>query len=346
MSLQMLVNAVLLGGLYALMGLGFSLQWGISGIVNLSYGAMVILGSYISLECFDLLHLDPFVSMIISGVILYALGGLIYRTLLQRVVRGGIVFTLIVTYAVRLITENGLLRVWSADYRTIRVTYAGNNFQFAGAAVPLVKCLVFVVVAVLVYLTYCFMMKTKTGKGIQAVALDTEGAQAVGISVEKMYLVNFALGTALAGMAGSLWASVYTFSPDSINMITGKVFIIALRAFGKKVLWLSYESIERGGLEQRAKEQETGWSVATHSNDFLYIAAALCIGLWCQIDYWHLHVCGNCSRDQSYVRLYGLSSLWQRHVLWGRSLYYRHRHEPGTVFLSRYALGGHRCNVV
>src|SRR5659263_218 len=228
MSLQMLVNAVLLGGLYALMGLGFSLQWGISGIVNLSYGAMVILGSYISLECFDLLHLDPFVSMIISGVILYALGGLIYRTLLQRVVRGGIVFTLIVTYAVRLITENGLLRVWSADYRTIRVTYAGNNFQFAGAAVPLVKCLVFVVVAVLVYLTYCFMMKTKTGKGIQAVALDTEGAQAVGISVEKMYLVNFALGTALAGMAGSLWASVYTFSPDSINMITGKVFIIAI----------------------------------------------------------------------------------------------------------------------
>lgn len=275
MSLQMLVNAVLLGGLYALMGLGFSLQWGISGIVNLSYGAMVILGSYISLECFDLLHLDPFVSMIISGVILYALGGLIYRTLLQRVVRGGIVFTLILTYAVRLITENGLLRVWSADYRTIRVTYAGNNFQFAGAAVPLVKCLVFVVVAVLVYLTYCFMMKTKTGKGIQAVALDTEGAQAVGISVEKMYLINFALGTALAGIAGSLWASVYTFSPDSINMITGKVFIIAILG-GLGNIW----GAAAGGLLLGLAETVGATLVGSQWQEVIGMAIMVIVLLW------------------------------------------------------------------
>jgi branched-chain amino acid transport system permease protein len=275
MSLQMLVNAILLGGLYALMGLGFSLQWGISGIVNLSYGAMVILGSYISLECFDLLHLDPFVSMIISGVILYALGGLIYRTLLQRVVRGGIVFTLILTYAVRLITENGLLRVWSADYRTIRVTYAGNNFQFAGAAVPLVKCLVFVVVAVLVYLTYCFMMKTKIGKGIQAVALDTEGAQAVGISVEKMYLVNFALGTALAGIAGSLWASVYTFSPDSINMITGKVFIIAILG-GLGNIW----GAAAGGLLLGLAETVGATLVGSQWQEVIGMAIMVIVLLW------------------------------------------------------------------
>jgi branched-chain amino acid transport system permease protein len=271
----MLVNAVLLGGLYALMGLGFSLQWGISGIVNLSYGAMVILGSYISLECFDLLHLDPFVSMIVSGAILFALGAGIYRTLLQRLVRGGIVFTLILTYAVRLITENGLLRVWSADYRTIRVTYAGNNFQFAGAAVPLVKCLVFVVVAVLVYLTYCFMMKTKTGKGIQAVALDTEGAQAVGISVEKMYLVNFALGTALAGIAGSLWASVYTFSPDSINMITGKVFIIAILG-GLGNIW----GAAAGGLLLGLAETVGATLVGSQWQEVIGMAIMVIVLLW------------------------------------------------------------------
>ena len=275
MNVQMLVNAVLLGGLYALMGLGFSLQWGISGIVNLSYGAMVILGSYISLECFSLLHLDPFISMIISGAILYALGALIYRTLLQRVVLGGIVFTLIVTYAVRLITENGLLRVWSADYRTIRVTYAGNNFQFAGAAVPLVKCLVFVVVAVLVYLTYSFMMKTKTGKGIQAVALDKEGAQAVGISVEKMYLVNFALGTALAGMAGSLWASVYTFSPDSINMITGKVFVIAILG-GLGYIW----GAAAGGLLLGLAETVGATLVGSQWQEVIGMAIMVIVLLW------------------------------------------------------------------
>ena len=69
----MLINAILLGGLYALMGIGFSLQWGISGIINLSYGAMVILGSYISLEFFNLFHMDPFISMTISGAILFVI---------------------------------------------------------------------------------------------------------------------------------------------------------------------------------------------------------------------------------------------------------------------------------
>jgi len=106
MGLQMLVNAILLGGLYALMGIGFSLQWGISGIINLSYGAMVMLGSYISLEFFNLFHIDPFISMIMSGAILFVLGAIIYRGLLQPFLKGGIVFTLILTFAVRLIMES------------------------------------------------------------------------------------------------------------------------------------------------------------------------------------------------------------------------------------------------
>jgi branched-chain amino acid transport system permease protein len=228
MSLQMLINAILLGGLYALMGIGFSLQWGISGIINLSYGAMVILGSYISLEFFNLFHLDPFISMIISGAILFVIGAAIYRTLLQPLIKGGIVFTLILTFALRLIIENIILKVWSADYRTIRVSYAGSNFQFGDAYIPLIKFLAFFVAAILIYLTYLFMMNTKTGKGIQAVALDKEGAQAVGMDVEKMYMINFALGTALAGLTGSLWASIYSFSPHLLGSMVGKVFIIAI----------------------------------------------------------------------------------------------------------------------
>jgi len=224
----MLINAILLGGLYALMGLGFSLQWGISGIINLTYGAMVILGSYISLELFNLFHIDPFISMILSGVILFIIGVAIYRIFLEPIMKSRLELTLVLTFAIRLIIENTMLKVWSADYRTIRVSYAGSNFQLGDAYVPLIKFLAFILAGVLVYLTYLFMMKTKIGKGIQAVALDREGAQAVGVDVEKMYLINFALGTALAGLVGSLWASIYSFSPQLLSIITGKVFIIAI----------------------------------------------------------------------------------------------------------------------
>ncbi len=228
MGLQMFVNALLLGGLYALMGIGFSLQWGISGIINLSYGAMVVLGSYLSLIIFNLLRIDPFISMFFSGAILFFLGAFVYRFSLQPLLKGGIVFTLIITFAIRLVLENIILLVWSADYRTIRLTYAGSNFRFFEAFIPLTKFITFIIALILVYLTYLFMMNTKVGKGIQAVALDKEGAEAVGVDVQKMYLINFALGTALAGITGSLWASIYSFSPHVMNVIIGKVFIIAI----------------------------------------------------------------------------------------------------------------------
>lgn len=228
MGLQMFVNAILLGGLYALMGIGFSLQWGISGIINLSYGAMVILGSYLSLIMFNLFKIDPFISMFFSGAILFLLGVLIYRFSLQPLLKGGIVFTLIITFAIRLVIENIILLIWSADYRTIRLTYAGSNFRFLDAFIPSTKFITFIIALILVYLTYLFMMNTKIGKGIQAVALDKEGAEAVGVDVQQMYLINFALGTALAGITGSLWASIYSFSPHVMNVIIAKVFIIAI----------------------------------------------------------------------------------------------------------------------
>lgn len=228
MELQMLINALLIGGLYALMGAGFSLQWGISGIINLSYGAMVILGSYLSLVMFDFLHIDPFISILISAAILFFLGAAIYRGILQPLIKGGIIITLILTFAVRLVLENIMLVVWSADYRTIRLSYAAYSFKIGNAYVPLIRFLTFIIAIAVIYVVYRFMMGTKIGKGIQAVALDREGAEAVGIDVEKMYLINFALGSALAGGAGALWASIYSFSPHLVGIIVGKVFIIAI----------------------------------------------------------------------------------------------------------------------
>jgi branched-chain amino acid transport system permease protein len=228
MGSQIVVNAILLGGLYALMGIGFSLQWGISGIINLSYGAMVVLGSYLSLVIFNSLNIDPFINMFFVGAILFFLGAFIYRFALQPSIKGGIVFTLIITFAIRLIVENIILLVWSADYRTIRLAYAGNNFQLFGTFVPLTKFLTFIVAGIIIYFTYLFMSNTKIGKGIQAVALDREGAEAVGVDVQKMYTINFALGTALAGVTGALWASIYSFSPHVIDVIIAKVFIIAI----------------------------------------------------------------------------------------------------------------------
>jgi len=227
MILQYSVNALLLGGLYALMGLGFSLQWGISGIINLSYGAWVILGSYLTYALFQAYNIDPFISMFIISGIFFVLGSGVYQVILQRSLKGAIFLSLILTFALRLIIENIILLVWSGDYRTIRLAYA-TNIQFGNVFVPVLKVVVFLVAVVLIYSTYLFFSNSKIGKGIMAVALDKEGAQAVGLEVGKMYMINFALGTAMAGLTGSLWAIVYSFHPLLISIIVFKVFIIAI----------------------------------------------------------------------------------------------------------------------
>jgi branched-chain amino acid transport system permease protein len=228
MGMQTIFNALLLGGIYAVMGVGFSLQWGISSIINLSYGTMVILGSYVALAAFNHLGIDPFLGLFISGAVLFFLGAIIYRLILQPLSKSGFVFTLILTFAVALILENFMQAVWSADYRTIRVPYAGISFEFAGAYVPLIRVLAFVVAGVVISGLFLFFRHSKTGKGIHAVALDKVGAEAVGIDIQKMYRVNFALGAALAGGAGALWASIYSFSPHLVGTLVGKVFIIAI----------------------------------------------------------------------------------------------------------------------
>ncbi len=228
MAMQTIFNALLLGGIYAVMGVGFSLQWGISSIINLSYGTMVILGSYIALAAHSRLGIDPFLGLFISGTVLFFLGAFIYRTILQPLAKSGIVFTLILTFAVALILENLMQAIWSADYRTIRLPYAGVSFEFAGAYLPLIRLLAFVVAGLVISGLYVFFKRSKIGKGIHAVALDKVGAEAVGIDIQRMYLINFALGAALAGGAGALWASIYSFSPHLVGTLVGKVFIIAI----------------------------------------------------------------------------------------------------------------------
>ena len=228
MGMQTLFNALLLGGIYAVMGAGFSLQWGISSIINLSYGTMVVLGSYVAMVAFNYLGLDPFLGLFISGAVLFFVGALIYRGILQPLSSSGIVFTLILTFAVALFLENMMQTIWSADYRTIRVSYSGVSFAIAGAQLPLIRLLAFVVALIVITALYWFFKLSKTGKGIHAVALDKVGAQAVGIDIQRMYLINFALGSALGGAAGALWASIYSFSPHLVGTLVGKVFIIAI----------------------------------------------------------------------------------------------------------------------
>ncbi len=229
MLFEIALNGLLLGGLYTLMGTGFSLQWGISGIINLSYGGMMVLGGYIAFFLHRLINLQPIISIIPAGIILFFFGLFVYNFLLKPTIRrGSFIVTVIMTFAVELVLENFMLVVWASDYRIITSPYSSIGFETLGTHLPLIKLLIFGISIAAVVLVYLFMNKTKPGKSIQASALNPAGAKYIGINVEKMYMYNFALGCAIAAVAGALASNINAFSVVLAGGLLGKVFVITV----------------------------------------------------------------------------------------------------------------------
>ncbi len=229
MLFEIVLNGLLLGGLYTLMGTGFSLQWGISGIINLSYGGMMVLGGYIAFFLHRLINLQPIVSVIPAAVVLFFFGLLVYSLLLRPTIKKGSFFvTVIMTFAVELVLENFMLLVWASDYRIITSPYSSIGFDIFGTHLPLIKALIFMMSILGVVLVYLFMNKTKPGKSIQASALNPAGARFIGINVEKMYMYNYGIGCAIAAVAGALASNINAFSVVLAGGLLGKVFVITV----------------------------------------------------------------------------------------------------------------------
>ena len=142
---QVVVNGILLGGLYALMALGLALVWGVLNIVNLAHGALIMLGAYVCYYLFTGLSIDPFVALPLTMLALFAFGYLLQRYLLNLVIRAPMFNTLLITFGIDVVLTYLAQIAFSADFRTINPAYAGDNFALFGATVPVVRLLAFAV---------------------------------------------------------------------------------------------------------------------------------------------------------------------------------------------------------
>ncbi len=226
--MQIIINGLLIGGLYATIGIGFSLVWGVMKVINLTHGGMIMLGAYISYSLFEYAKVDPFLSIPISMAILFFIGILLERYIVDPIIKSGIFMTITLTFGLEMILENIILLIWSGNYRSITTSYSGNSFEFFGATISLVRFLMFIAAISITIILYLFMYKTKTGNAIRATSLNREGAQIVGVNISKIYRITFGIGAALAGASGALLSSVYTISPSMAASLIGKAFIVTV----------------------------------------------------------------------------------------------------------------------
>jgi branched-chain amino acid transport system permease protein len=228
MFLQILINGILKGGLYALMALGMSLIWGVMDIINIAHGAFIMLGAYTTYWMFSLLGIDPFVSLIISMGIMFLLGYLIQKNIINLVIKAEIFITLILTFGIEIFINNAAMLAWTSDVRKVKVAYAAANFQFFGATIPYVRLVAFILAIIISIILFIILNKTRLGRAIRATSQDIDAARLTGVKVSKIYAITFGIGTALAAAAGTLWAILFPISPSMGGHLTLKSFVVTI----------------------------------------------------------------------------------------------------------------------
>ncbi|HWZ49358.1 MAG TPA: branched-chain amino acid ABC transporter permease [Herbaspirillum sp.] len=225
---QIIVNGTLQGGLYAVMALGLALVWGVLNIVNLAHGAFIMLGAYASWYLYTYLHIDPFLGLPITAVVMFALGYALQRGLLNLIVRAPMFNTLLLTFGLEVVLTYMAQIVFSADFRTINPPYAGNSLMLGSVVFPVARLAAFGVAIVLTVGMWVFLLHTRLGRAIRATAQNLVAARLYGVEPRHLYAMTFALGIALAGASGTLYGTVSQINPYIGASLTAKSFAISI----------------------------------------------------------------------------------------------------------------------
>jgi branched-chain amino acid transport system permease protein len=225
---QVLINGVLLGGLYAVMALGLALVWGVLNIVNLAHGAFIMLGAYLAWHLYTYLGIDPFLGLPLTAIVMFCVGYALQRGLLNLVVRAPMFNTLLITFGLEVVLTYLAQIAFSADFRTINPPYAGNSIALGPLVVPLARLMAFGIAVVLTFGMWLFLLHTRLGRAIRATAQNLVAARLYGVAPRHLYAITFGIGIGLAGAAGSLYGTVSQINPYIGATLTAKCFAISI----------------------------------------------------------------------------------------------------------------------
>jgi branched-chain amino acid transport system permease protein len=229
--LQALVSGLLAAGLYALVSVGLALAIGVIGIVNFAHGEFFMVGAFLTFALFVGLGIDPVWSLFIVAPAMFGLGAIIYTSTIRFVLKAPELNQMLLTFGIGIILQNLALLIWGGDPRTIAgITYRSIGYQIGGISVGLVPLASFVVSLALVLGLYWMLARTPIGRAMRAVAQNRTGAALVGLEVNRVYLVAFALSALLAGIGGVMIAVIQSPTPMVGLAFTLKAFAIVVVA--------------------------------------------------------------------------------------------------------------------
>ena len=226
--LQSALSGILVGGVYALIGIGLTMIFGVMRVINFAHGDLLMLGMYLTWLIFTNLGLDPYVSLVISAPLLFLWGAFLQKVFINRVLGALPQNQILLTIGLGLIMSNAVMLIFTSDYQILTTSYSSSSFDLFGLSVSQPLLYSFLVTVGITAALFWFLSRTDTGQAIRATAQDRDAAQLMGINVKRMSVLAMGLGTALAGTAGALLAPTYYIFPQVGGPFTLKAFVVVV----------------------------------------------------------------------------------------------------------------------
>ncbi len=244
---QLIVSTLLLGGIYALIAVGLTLIFGVMRVVNFAHGEFRMRGMYLGFWAFALLGFDPYLTLVVSLPLWFAVGWASYRVVMGPIVHASHNVQVFTTVGLSIALQNLALVLWTADARFVRTDYYAVVVRIASAAFNVAQIVAFGIAVALTAGLFAFMRWSYTGKVMRATAQDRQAAALMGIDTDRVYAVTWAVGIACVGAAGVLLAPVYPVYPTA----------------GLQFVLIAYVAVVLGGLGDMAGALIASLVVAT-----------------------------------------------------------------------------------
>jgi len=270
--IQLIINGLLLGGIYALISIGLTLIFGVLEIINFAHGEFLMLSMYASYWLFQLFGVDPYLSLLMVIPVFFLIGLAVQRVIIQPIINAPPLNQIFATVGLSLVLQNVALFFWKADYRTVRTAYSALSLKTSGLMISFPRLVAFVLALGLISILLIFLKRTYTGKAIRALAQERRAATLMGINIYRTYQIAFGIGIACVGAAGAMLIPIYYAFPT-----VGALFVLI--AFVVVVLG-GYNSLTGaliGGLIIGIVEAFSGFFLSPHLKEAIYFVMFILI---------------------------------------------------------------------
>jgi len=277
LNVQLLLDGLLIGALFALAAYGLALVWGVMNVKNLAQGDFVIMGGYIAVV-FAENGIHPIIALPVAAIVMFAFGWLLYISIIKRVIERDLFTSLLATFGIAIVLAQALNLMFGPDVQVAESGFETLVLFDGNVTVSQAKLVAFGLASVLAVGLVTFMKKSRMGQAIRATSQDARAAKVMGIDTERVYAFTFSLNAAICGAAGVLIAMVWVIQPFfGITHSIRSFVIVTAAGFG------NLPGVIMAGLGLGAMEQFSGFVLGAEFQQATVVGVLIAVLIWRQV---------------------------------------------------------------